>query len=105
MDGFLDALVVRRRFGIDEAANADQDRRQPDEAVQDRDQLRHLGHLDPERHRDADQRPDDHGRHQDQGRHTVGFGIEEEGHHRRGDGDRHADNSVDVAAPGGLLVA
>ena len=105
VDRLLDALVVLGGLGIDEAADADQNRGEADETVQDRHQLRHLGHLDLQGHRDADQRPDDHGRHENERRHAVGFGVEEEGDDRGRHGDRHADDAVDIAAPGGLLVA
>ena len=84
---------------IDIARDADEDRGEADEAVEDGDQLRHLGHGDARRHQNPYRRAD----HDRGGENRVvadAGGID-----RRGDGDRHADDAVEVAPPRRLLMA
>ena len=107
VDRPLGAGEVRRRGRG--SGEADEHRREADEAVQDRDQLRHLGHLDP-RARAARRRPRRPAARRPASRRAeraaralqAAYASAED---RRADRERHADHAVDVAAPRGLLVA
>ena len=63
------------------------------------DQFRHLGHFDLRCRENADRPADDNGAQQ----HGVIVDLGRQD--RRQNGDRHADNAVDIAAPRGFLVA
>jgi hypothetical protein len=52
---------TRQALGAEVGVEPDEHGRQADEAVQHRDQLGHLGHLDDARPPQADAGPDDHG--------------------------------------------
>ena len=73
------------------AADADQDGGKADEAVQERNQLRHLRHLHFARLVDADGGTDEHG--DDDVAEATAVVIVEGGDER----DDHADNAVEVA--------
>ena len=93
MDGFLDPGVLDRR--VHEIGETDQYRGEPDQAVQDRDQFRHLRHLHPARQDKADNAADDH----DADKHLVVRGDEcRNGHYHR---DNHTDDAEQVAATRG----
>ena len=84
------------------AAPADQDGGQADEAVQQRDQLRHAGHLDDARAPQSDARTDDDG--DDEQHDRDGLGVLG-GHADRGcERDDHARDAVDDALLGGLVL-
>ncbi len=67
-------------FVVQVAVEAHQHRRQTHEAVQDRHQLRHLGHLNAFRQTNTNRPTDDH-RHQDPGN-VAGIGSEDGGNQR-----------------------
>ncbi len=88
---------VHTGFVIQVAVKAHQNRRQADEAVQDRYQLRHFGHLNALSQTDTDSATDDH-RHQDP-RHVAGVRPEDGGNQ----GDRHPGNTKVVALLRGFM--
>ncbi len=95
----LDGTRGEHATPLEVGAPADEHRRQADEAVQRRHQLRHLGHVDLLGHIDADAGADDH--HRDHP--AVGADARAEGgeEHRH----RHADDAVPHRPLGLLLVA
>ena len=83
--------IVDRRDG-------DKDRREADQRVHRRYQLRHLRHLHPTCD-DRSDRTTDHHRSQNR-QHVLAVRVDER--ERNQQRDRHADHAVDVAATGGL---
>ena len=78
--------------------DADEDRRETHEAVEDGDKLRHAGHHDPRGHDRTDDATDDHGAYEQ----CVELNTcREEGPAHR---DDHADDAEDVSAACRLLV-
>ena len=98
MNGQLDPHVVRKPLRVHEVSEADGDRSQSDEAVQDGDELRHLRHLHAPGCDDAD------GAANEQRHDQVPEVLRDVASQRRDERNRHADDAVPVAAPGGLLV-
>jgi hypothetical protein len=80
------------------AGVADEDGREADEAVQERDELGHRRHRDAGGHERADAGADD------QGEHKVRVGVHAAVEQRGHDGDAHADEPVRVAATGRHLT-
>ncbi len=100
VDRVLGGREADRHRRIDEVGVADEHRREADEAVHQRHQLGHLRHLHDARRIQADCRADGH--RADDVRQAGGGHLHAED---RGDhGDRHADHSVQVAAPRRFLV-
>ena len=97
MDGLFNALIGGIR--IDIAGHPDQHRGQSDEAVQNGYKLRHLGHFDPRRHENTDGGTDNHGQPEDR---VI---VDLCGRDGRRNGDRHADDAVDIAAARRFLIA
>ena len=94
----FDSDIVRQSIRIHEVGKADRHRSQPDEAVQYGNQFRHLRHLHAPGGHDADAAADQE-RHDQQS--EVLRNIAHQGRYER---NRHAGDSVPVAAPRGLLV-
>ena len=83
---------------IHEAGEADEDRRESDQAVQDGDELGHLGHLHAAREDEADAAADQ------QRQHQLDIVLRDDAEDGREQRDRHTDDAVPVAASCGLLV-
>ncbi len=98
VDGQFDAQVVLEPARVHEVGETHRHRRQAHQAVQDGDQLGHLGHLHPAR----GPQPDGAAHHQGADQQGVLCGDEAE--HRGGQRDRHADDAVPVTPAGRFLV-
>jgi hypothetical protein len=88
-----------RRAVAEDVGKADEHGRQADEAVQDRDELRHLRHLHPAGEHEADRAA---GRQRRQQKPQVGSDHADD---RRDERDGHAGNPGGVALPRGVLPA
>ena len=97
VDRFFDAAVLDR--GIEKIGDADQHRREPDKAVQNGDQFRHLRHLHAARQDKADNAAGDHD--SDQPFIVARYESGDRYHQR----DTHADDTEQVAASGGVVGA
>jgi hypothetical protein len=91
------SVPVSSGRGPEHRGKADQHGGRADEAVQDGDQLRHGGHLDPRREHGADAAADRQGR-----RHHAVTG-DPRAEHGRQHRDQHAGDAVEVAAAGRFL--
>ena len=98
VDDFFD-LGRETNAVVHEVHIADQHRRQPDQAMQYRDQFRHLGHLNLSGQGQADRAADQH--HYNNDRDIIGDFRPGDGGE---DGDRHADDAVDIAPARGFLM-
>src|SRR5664279_5391989 len=99
----MDADQVRRNPTVLQVAvPADQHGREADEGVQQRDELRHPGHLHPRRPPQPDAAADGDGHHQQHEPEPVGA-LDDE-HHRGDQRDDHADDAVDNTGACGLVL-
>jgi hypothetical protein len=98
---FSTPLICAEAAGIDVVGKTDEHRREADHAVHQRDQFGHLRHLDGACRINTDARADHHG--SNDPRVTGAADVRAED--RRQNGDGHADDTVQIAAPGGFRIA
>ena len=96
MNRLFDAREVGSR--VHEIGETDKNRRKADEAVQDGDELGHLGHLHALRKQYADTATGQ------QRQHEFDIILRDNAEHGRDERDGHAGDAVPVAAPRGFLV-
>ncbi len=98
VNGLLGVGEVVRPFEVKKGGKAHQDRREPHQAVQNRDQFRHLGHLHAAGQQKS-HRPAGHQSGHQEG--PIAFHRSPDGGEQ---GNQHPGNSADISATGGFLV-